>query len=401
TGLDRYARTARETLDFMLAELRSDDGGFASALDADSEGEEGRFYAWTDAELRAVLSAAGLSAAERDAAAVGWGVTAAGNWEHGRNVLHRPPRVGLDEGLAARARVALRAIRGTRVHPGRDDKQLAAWNGLALRALAHAALLLDDDDGVLAGATADLVRFVDQHLMRDGDRLWRTVRDGRAHTAGFGEDYLLLADGLLAAHAALGAAAPLLLARRLVERAIADLWDDEAGVFAETGPEHESGIARVRSLVDGAMPSTNSVAADLLPRMALLTGDVELERRARRIMRSVVPALDRQPTMFGRMLSAADRSFRPPVDAVVVSASAHDPTAMALRRAVARPYVPDLVLATVAPDDPTRGWSIFEGKVAISGRSTAYVCRGYACEAPTIDAATAARQVVEFSPPGS
>ncbi len=401
TGLDRYARTARETIDFMLAELRTADGGFASALDADSEGEEGRFYAWTDAELRAVLSDAGLRSDERDAVASGWGVTAAGNWEDGRNVLHRPPRAGLDEGLATRARDALLAARAARVRPGRDDKQLAAWNGLALRAMAHAALVLDDDDGVLAGATADLVRFVDEHLVRDGDRLWRTVRDGRAHTPGFGEDYLLLADGLLGAHAALGSAAPLLLARRLVERAIADLWDDEAGVFAETGSEHEAGIARVRSLVDGAMPSTNSVAADLLPRMALLTGDVELERRARRIMRSVAPALDRQPTMFGRMLSAADRSFHPPVDAVIASASAHDPAAVPLRRAVARPYVPDLVLAAVAADDPTRGWSIFEGKTALDGASAAYVCRGYACEAPTTDPATAARQVAAFSPPGS
>jgi uncharacterized protein YyaL (SSP411 family) len=227
------------------------------------------------------------------------------------------------------------------------------------------------------------------------------VRYRRAHTPGFGEDYLLLADGLLAAHAALGTAGPLLLARRLVERAIADLWDDEAGVFAETGVEHDAGIARVRSLVDGAMPSTNSVAADLLPRMALLTGEVELERRARRIIRSVTPALDRQPTMFGRMLSAADRSFRPPVDAVVASAAAQDTAAVALRRAVARPYVPDLVLATVASGDATEGWSIFEGKAAKDGRPAAFVCRGYACEAPTSEPDTAARQVAALSRPGS
>ncbi|HET7686133.1 MAG TPA: thioredoxin domain-containing protein [Candidatus Limnocylindria bacterium] len=397
TRQDRYARTARETLDFMLAQLRTDEGGFASALDADSEGEEGRFYAWTDAELRSALD--GFASEEIDAVAAGWGVTAAGNWEAGRNVLHRPPGVPFDDVLRERARTALLRARAARVRPGRDDKQLAAWNGMALRALAHGAVVLGERR--YADAARELVGFVERRLLRDGDRLWRTARDGRAHTPGFGEDYLHLADGLLASHAALGDAAHLDLARRLVERAAADLWDDEAGVFAETGPEHEASIARVRSLVDGAVPSTNSVAADVLQRLALLTGDAELDRRARRILRSVAPALDRQPTMFGRMLAAADRSLDPPIDAVVAASRTDDPAAAALRAALAAPYLPNLVLASVGDGDPTARWPIFEGKVARDGAATAYVCRGYACEAPTTDPAAATAQVEALSRAGS
>ncbi len=399
TGDDRYALVACATLDFMLAELGTDDGGFASALDADSEGEEGRFYAWTDADLRGVLASVGMSGAEVDAVAGAWGVTPAGSWEQGRNVLHRPRGVAVDPALLDRARLALLAARTDRARPGRDEKQLAAWNGLALRALGHAALVLDD--ARYADATQKLVEFIQRHLVRDGDRLWRTTRDGRAHTPAFAEDYVLLADGLLAAHAATGRPEPLVLAHSLVERAVADFWDDEAGVFTETGPEHEAGIARVRSLVDGAMPATNSVAADLLPRLALLVGDAELERRAQRILRSVSPALDRQPSMFGRMLAAADRSLRPPIDAVVAAHDPDEPTARALRTAAVRPYVPDLVLASVSPEDPTAGWPIFVGKEPRGGEATAYVCRGYACDAPTQDVGAVARNVAALSRGGS
>ncbi|MEO8247494.1 MAG: thioredoxin domain-containing protein, partial [Chloroflexota bacterium] len=389
----------RETLDFMLAELRTDDGGFASALDADSEGEEGRYYAWTDAELRATLTTAGFSAADVEAVVIGFGVTLAGNWEAGRNVLHRPAGVAFEESLASRARHALRTARGQRVRPGRDDKQLASWNGMALRAVAHAALVLDEP--AYADATARLVEFVRRRLLRDGDRLWRTSRGERAHTPAFAEDYLMLADGLLTAHAALADVGTLELARTLVDRAVADFWDVGAEVLAETGSEHETAIARVRSLTDGATPSTNSVAADVLQRLALMTGDADLDRRARSIMRSVAPALDRQPTMFGRMLAAVDRSLTPPLDAVVAAGGPDDEAGRRLRVALAAPYLPDLVLAAVAPGDPTADWAILEGKTAHGGEATAFVCRGYACEAPTGDPATAARQAMALSRPGS
>ena len=384
TGDARHAAVARSTLDFMLAELRTDDGGLASALDADTEGVEGRFYAWSHADFSDALAAAGIAGDGRDALAAHWGVTEAGNWE-GTNVLHRPAGPGAGAGLVPRAREALLTARGRRTRPARDDKQLAAWNGFALRAFAHASLVLREPR--YADATADLVAFVERHLVREGDRLWRTVRDGRGHTPGFAEDHLAVADGLLGAHAALGTPGPLLLARTLTERAIRDFWDDGAGTFVDTSSEHDRTVARPRGLVDNATPSANSVGADLLQRLALLTGEPDLDRRARSILRAVAPALERQPSAFGRMLAAADRSLGEAIDVVVAADDAARDDAVELRRAAAEPFVPDLVVTGVAPGDPHAAWPLYAGKQPRDGAATAYACRGYACEAPTTDAA--------------
>ncbi|MGH2402780.1 MAG: thioredoxin domain-containing protein, partial [Candidatus Limnocylindria bacterium] len=304
TGEARYADIGRRTLDFLLAELRTADGGFASALDADTEGVEGRFYAWSHDEFMAVLTDAGLDADERRLLAAYWGITAAGNWE-GTNVLHLPGGADVSTSLVDRGRKGLLEARSRRTRPARDDKQLAAWNGFALRALGHGALVLREPR--YADATRDLITFIEGQLVRDGDRLWRTARDGRAHTPAFCEDYLSVADGLLVAHAALGEAGPLLLARRLVETAMRDFWDETAGTFVDTSAEHERTIAQPRGLVDNATPSANSIGADVLQRLGLLTGDEEMSRRASSIVRAVAPALERQPSAFGRMLCAADR----------------------------------------------------------------------------------------------
>jgi len=390
TGDERYADVARSTLDFMLAELRTDDGGFASALDADSEGVEGRFYAWTWAELTLALSAAGLTEAERRALATHWGVREDGNWE-GTNVLHRPADADARPELVARGRSALLATREGRARPARDDKQLAAWNGLALRAMAHAALVLREPRYV--AATEGLLTFIRTHLLRDGDRLWRTARDGRGHTPGFCEDAMAVADGLLAAHAALGTAEPLLLARRLVDRAVADFWDEAGGTFVDTSSEHGRTVAQPRGLIDNATPSANSLAADVLQRLALLAADESYARRAASILRAVAPALDRQPSAFGRMLCAADRALGEPVDVVVAATDAADAGAHALREAAARPYVADLVLTSLAAGDPHAAWPLYEGKSARNGRATAYACRGYACDEPTSDPGRVEEQV--------
>ena len=389
TGTDRYAEVARSTLDFMLAELRTEDGGFASALDADSEGVEGRFFAWTHAEFDGALADAGFEGGERAALAASWGVSRDGNWE-GTNVLHRagPP---VDSPLQRRARTALLDARGRRTRPGRDDKQLAAWNGLTLRAFGHAALVLGDARYV--EAAADLVRFVEEHLLREGGGVWRTTRAGRSHTPGFAEDHLALADGLLVAHGALGTPGPLLMARSLVDRAIAEFWDERAGTFVDTSAEHGTSIAVPRGLVDNATPSTNSLGADVMLRLALLSGDEDYARRAGAILRAVASGLERQPSAFGRMLAAADRQLGEPLDVVVATGVAGDPAAVALRRAAAAPYVPDLVLTGVEAAVPHAGWPLYEGKVARDGHATAYACRGYRCDAPTADPGTLARQI--------
>ena len=395
TGTGRYAEVARSTLDFMLAELVTDDGGFASALDADSEGVEGRFYVWRADELDSVLADAGLDDVQRRALAAYWGVLPDGNWD-GVNVLHR---TGAGDPLAdvvERGRTALLAARGARVRPARDDKQLAAWNGLALRALAHAALVLREPR--YADATRRLVDFIELRLVRDGDRLWRTSRDARSHTPGFAEDYFAVADGLLAAHSALGEPRSLGLASALVDRAVAAFWEESSGTFADISDEHDRTVATPRGTFDNPTPSANAMAADVLQRLALLRADEELDRRARAVLRAVAPALDRQPSGLGRMLAAADRMLGEPVD-VVVSGAADGAPALALREAAASPYVPDLVLATVGPEDPHAAWPLFVGKVARAGIATAYACRGYACDEPTTDPDRLSEQVRQLAAP--
>jgi uncharacterized protein YyaL (SSP411 family) len=389
TGEERYAGVAGRTVDFMLRELRTDEGGFASALDADSEGEEGRFYTWTDADFSAALADHGLDADDVAALRAYWDVTAGGNWE-GRNILHvTGPPVAPE--LLERARAALLAVREQRVRPGRDDKQLAAWNGMALRALAGAALVLGAPEHV--AATHASVAFVRRALLRGEDRVWRTSRGGTSHTPGFAEDYANLADGLLAAYAATGQADDLLLARRLVDRLLADFWDEASGTLFDTSAEHDQAVARPRTLLDNATPSANAVAADVMLRLALLTGEADYDRRARSILRAVQPALDRQPSAFGRMLAVADRALSEPVDAVIAGDPA-SPAATRLRRAVATPFAPDLVIAPLsAGGSPIAGWPLFEGKRADGDDALAFVCRGYACERPTADPGEAATQV--------
>jgi uncharacterized protein YyaL (SSP411 family) len=380
TGQKRYAEVARRTVDFMLRELATGEGGFASALDADSEGEEGRFYTWGADQFAETLRAAGIEEADAAAVAAFWGVVPGGNWE-GRSILHvSGPAAPTD--VLERARLALLAAREQRVRPGRDEKQLAAWNGMALRALAVGALVLQDDG--FARAARDCARFIRARLVREDGGLWRTTRGATAHTPAFCEDYAQVADGLLAAYAALGDAADAELAVALMDRAVRDFWDEASGTFFDTSEEHDRIVARPRSMVDGATPAANSVAADVLLRLALLTGEPDHDRRARSILSAAGPALDRHPSQFGRMLSAADRALGEPLDAVVAG-EGDDPAAIALRRAAAAPFAPDLVIAPLPAAAGISAWPLFEGKTMRTGAATAYVCRGYACDEPTAD----------------
>jgi len=394
TGIDRYADVARSTLDFMIRELRTDDGGFASALDADSEGEEGRFYTWDQDEFTGALRAADLDDAEAPLLNDYWGVTAAGNWE-GRSILHVAGAEAPAPDLLERGRRTLFAARAPRIRPGRDDKQLAAWNGMALRALSTGVLVLGEDRFVTAAQGC--VAFVRASLLRDEGRLWRTSRGGVAHTPAFCEDYAQVADGLLTAYAALGKADDLELAVTLMDRAVADFWDEGSGTFFDTSDEHDRTVARPRSLVDGATPAANSVAADVLLRLALLTGDPDHDRRARSILRAAGPAIDHHPAQFGRMLAAADRALGMPIDAVIAG-EGDDPRALALRRATAAPYAPDLVIAPLPSGARFAAWPLFEGKAMRDGVPTAYVCRGYACDEPSGDPGLVTAQVAALLP---
>ncbi len=393
TGSERYADVARGTLDFMVRELGTEDGGFASALDADSEGQEGRFYTWDLAEFLAALEAGGLDSADARRLADAWGVVEGGNWE-GRSILHVAAPAPPSGDVMERARAALLSSREQRVRPGRDDKQLAAWNGMALRALCAGALVLEQERfGVAARAC---VGFIRGQLLRADERLWRTARGGKAHTPAFAEDYANVADGMLLAYAALGDVACLELAISLMDRAVADFWDEQSGTLFDSSDEHDRLVARPRPLIDGATPSANSVATDVLLRLAMLTGEADYDRRARSILRAAAPAFDSHPIQFGRMLSAADRALGDPLDAVVVGES-DDPGALALRRAAAEPYAPDLVIAPLPAGAGIASWPLFEGKLARSGSATAYVCRGYACDEPTADPLRVREQVAALA----
>jgi uncharacterized protein YyaL (SSP411 family) len=264
---------------------------------------------------------------------------------------------------------------------------------MALRALGAGALVLGDEH--FADGARRCAQFIRDRLVREDGRLWRTARDGAAHTPAFSEDYAHVADGLLAAYAALGDPGYLELAAALVERAVADFWDEASGTFFDTSDEHDRIVARPRSLIDGATPSANSVAADVLLRLALLTGHPDHDRHARSILRAAAPALDRHPIQFGRMLAAADRALSDPIDAVVAG-RADDPRAVSLRRAAAADYLPDLVIAPLPGSAAIAAWPLFVGKVERDGIPTAYVCRGYACDEPTSDPDRVREQVGEL-----
>ena len=217
------------------------------------------------------------------------------------------------------------------------------------------------------------------------DALWRTARDGRAHTPGFAEDYANLADGLLAAHAALGMPEDLRAGRAADGSAGRRLLGRGSGTLFDTAEEHDRAVTRPRSIVDSATPSANAVAADVLLRLALLTGEADYDRRARSILRAVAPALDRQPSA---VRPHAERRGSQPIR------SRSTPWSPVTRQTrppsrCAAPWpgrtLPDLVIAARSPDGDMDGWPLFEGKVARDGLATAYVCRGYACEAPTTD----------------
>ncbi len=389
TGEREYARIAAETLDWLLGELQGSEGGFASALDADSEGEEGRYYVWGLEEIAAVLDA---EATRRFAAY--YGVTDEGNWE-GRNVLHVPRPLGAvaaELGLApeelarslSESRERLLAARRQRTAPQVDDKVLTSWNGLAIGALAEGARVLGEArfrDGALHAA-----RFALARLVRPDGGLFRTWRAGEARLAGYLEDYAFLADGLLDLYEACGDRAAFDAARRLAERFVADFGDPAQGDFFSTARGHEALLVRPRDGHDGALPSANAVAARLLARLSWHLGKPALRARAVRAIRAYAHELERVPRAFATTLGVVDLLLAGPVELVLAGDPA-DPALAALARAAGRRYLPDRVIAHALPDEAERptASALLEGRPG-KGPATAYVCREGVCQAPSRDA---------------
>jgi len=391
TGSDLGRRVALETADWLLAEMRTPEGGFASALDADSEGVEGKFYAWTREELREVLG-------EEDGP---WAIElfeVTGTFEHGTSVLQllADPDPGEAERFA-RVRSALLAARSRRVRPGRDDKVVAAWNGLAIAALAETGALFERPDLVEAARAAAVL--VDE-LHMDGDRLLRTSRDGRPGTnAGVLEDYGDLAEGLLTLYGVTGELRWFRRAEALLDTVL-ERFSDGSGGFYDTADDAEPLFQRPRDATDNATPSGQFAAAGALLSYAALTGSARHREAAEAALGTVTVLADRHARFAGWGLAAAQAAVSGPIEVAIVG-PAGDPATAALHRAALLSPLPGLVLAlgepgsagpdvapgsAPAPGAETGSGSgevpLLAGRGLVGGEPAAYVCRGFTCRMP-------------------
>ncbi|WGP12342.1 thioredoxin domain-containing protein [Streptomyces sp. SH5] len=380
TGSDEARRIALETADFMVRELRTAEGGFASALDADSEDADGRhvegaYYVWTPGQLRAVLG-------EDDAAfaAAHFGVTEEGTFEEGASVLRLPGDAGLvDAARVTGVRARLLAARDERPRPGRDDKVVAAWNGLAIAALAETGAFFDRPDLVeRATEAADLLVRV--HL-GEVARLTRTSKDGRAgDNAGVLEDYGDVAEGFLALAAVTGEGAWLEFAGFLLD-IVLEQFTGEGGQLYDTAHDAEQLIRRPQDPTDSATPSGWTAAAGALLSYAAYTGS-EAHRTAAEGALGVVKALGpRVPRFVGWGLAVAEALLDGPREVAVAG-----PVGGELHRTALLGRAPGAVVA--AGEGPGAGgeFPLLVDRPLVGGEPTAYVCRHFVCDAPTTDA---------------
>jgi uncharacterized protein YyaL (SSP411 family) len=370
-GRARYRRVCEETLDWALREMRGPESGFHAALDADSEGEEGRFYTWTPAELRKALG-------ERRAAEVGayYGVSERGNFE-GRNVLHLAGGAAAPEpaGLAE-ARRALLAARAARVRPGLDDKRLTAWNALMLGALAEAGAVLEREDYL--DAARECAEFVTGDLRDAEGRLLRTYKDGEARLNAYLEDHAFLLEALLTLYEATFEPRWFEAARALAETTIERFGDRERGGFFSTSDDHEQLIARRKEIGDHPIPSGNSAMALGLSRLEALSGERRYGEWAEGVLRLFAKAAPRQPDAFAHLLRALDFQLSPTKEVALIGEDLAD-----LAAVVRAEYRPHQVLAGGPEGSDTP--ALLSKRSAVDGKPTAYVCEHFTCQAPTTD----------------
>jgi len=378
TGNDFYRRVTEETLDYVLLEMRHENGGFYSSQDADSEGVEGKFYVWSADEIRDALGE------DADVFMQIYGVSDEGNWE-GQNILNLrvdPKRLaaqlGTDAGsLGARlaaARTELYGLRSQRVWPGLDDKVLTSWNGLMLAAFAEAGQTLRRPDYIEAAiSNAD---FLHRTMRRDSGRLFRTWKAGsEAKYNAYLEDYAFLADGLLALYEATFEASWVDWARELAELMLAHFRDTTNGGFFDTSDDHEQLIHRPKDLQDNAVPSGNAMAASVLTKLSLLTGNGDYWQVAEQSTATMSKFMSQYPSGFGQWLNVASFMLSEPREiALVGSADAIAPLLEVARDG----YQPFQVVAA----GEEASLPLLENRPQIDGQGTAYVCRQFLCQAP-------------------
>ncbi len=380
------ARVARGTLDYLLKEMTPPGGGFFAAQDADSGGEEGTFYVWNPKSLE---DAVGADAAPVVAAR--YGVTPQGNFEHGETVLsivRTVPELASEYGRSEKEISALLEdaqrkmydVRAKRVWPGTDDKLLTDWTALAISAFALAGRVLEEPRyEAAARAAADRIL---QNAVRDG-RLLHREKAGKADIPGFATDYAFFIEALLDLYEA--TFDPLYFAEAVrLQRVLDAEFEDPRGGYFLSAAGHDGLIVRPKETYDGATPSSNSVAASNLLRLALYTGEDAFRKRAERIFESLAPILAKAPTAFPRLLSALDLASAPSRE-VVLSGKPGRSDFEALRRAVFASPSLNRVLAHAGSAPPVPELArLLEGRAA-GGKAAAYVCEGFACKAPVSD----------------
>ncbi len=385
TGEEFTRRTATGILDYVVREMTDSAGGFYSTQDADSEGHEGKFFVWPVEEIKQILG-------DDDARLFSnyYNVTAAGNFE-GQNILNvtRPveeiaaeEKVSVEhlQNVLTRSAAKLLTVREQRIKPGRDEKILTAWNGLMLASFAEAGAILERED--YTEVARRNARFVLDNLRRD-ELLLRTYKDGIAKLNGYLEDYAYLAEGLLTLFETTGEMVWFSEAVEIANKMIAEFWDEDYGGFFFTGKSHEELIVRTKDYYDNATPSGNSVAADLLLRLAVFTDTSDYRARAVTVLRQVEELLRRHPAAFGRTLCALDFYLATPKEVAIVGDHSRAET-RALVREVWKNYLPNKVVAQspLAEPETARLIPLLRDRPLQNGQPTAYVCENYTCKEP-------------------
>ena len=401
TGRRGYREAAVATADYLLDEMRGPEGGFFASQDADTDGQEGRVYAWTYAE---VLECLGKQAGR--VVARWFGVDKKGNWEGGLNVLHRSMTPAQLAGLFEMDQVEAEAIirtgvsrlrqeRSRRTPPGTDRKVLTDWNALAVSGLSR--VWRATHDGRYLRAARQCAEFLLASAM-DGGRLMHVWQDGRARVPAFLSDHALLGHALLDLYQAGFDPAHLRAARDMAAVVVADYWDDSEAVFREVGRQHDDLPAPAMSLEDQPVPSGNAAACRLLLRLGTLAESGDYVARAERLLNRCLPLLSEKPMRSAAMLSAALRFLSPPRELVIVGLDR--PPASELATAADETYLPDLARAAAPAGQAARlarQIPLLRNRKAIDGRATAYLCSGGTCREPTQDPGELARQLAALA----
>jgi uncharacterized protein YyaL (SSP411 family) len=370
-----------------MREMLHTEGGFYSTQDADSEGEEGKFFVWTEEEISQILGEAASEIFCRI-----YDVSEEGNFEE-KNILH--PILTLEqaskffrrnlreiESLVSDAKAKLFQEREKRPKPFRDEKILTSWNGLMLSGLAE-AIKISRHPAYLETAHRT-VDFIFTKMFRDG-RLLHTYKSGTGKILGYLDDYAFLAAGLLDLFEATVNRAHLDRALKLAEIMLHDFWDEAGGGFFYTGRSHERLIAQSKPIFDGSIPSGNAVATQVLLRLYHYTGKEDYLKRAERILQAYYNAMENQPFGFAHMLAALDFYIQKPKEVVLVG-DKKDPETAELLTKIHSLYLPNMTLQLASPDDSLdKISSLLAGKKQFEGKSTVYVCHNFTCSRPVVE----------------